>query len=51
MAKLPQKYQVLPLPIVEKAAKKILSDEQRRAAINIAEQLEDFPNVQHLRLG
>jgi len=50
MAKPPQKYQVLPLPIVEKAAKKILSDEQRRAAINIAEQLEDFPNVQHLDL-
>jgi phage-related protein len=50
MPKLPQKYQVLPLPIVEKTARKILSDEQRRAAINIAEQLEDFPNVQHLDL-
>ena len=50
MPKPPQKYTVLPLPIVEKAAKKILNDEQRRAAINIAEQLEDFPNVQHLDL-
>jgi phage-related protein len=50
MSKPPQKYQVLPLPLVEKAAKKILNDEQRRAAINIAEQLEDYPNVQHLDL-
>jgi len=50
MLKPSQKYQVLPLPIVEKAAKKILNDEQRRTAINIAEQLEDYPNVQHLDL-
>jgi hypothetical protein len=50
MSKPPQKYQVLPLPLVEKAAKKILNDEQRRAAINIAEQLVDYPNVQHLDL-
>src|SRR5438552_9513723 len=45
-----QKYQVLPLPIVEKAAKKILTDEERRAASNIAEQLENYPSVQHLDL-
>ena len=50
MSKPPQKYQVLPLPAVQKIAKKILNDEQRRAAINIAEQLEDYPNVQHLDL-
>ncbi len=50
MRKPPQKYQVLPLPIVEKRAKNILTDEQRRAAIGIAEQLEDYPNVQHLDL-
>ena len=50
MPKPPQKYQVLPLPIVEKTARKILSDEQRRVAINIAEELEEFPNVQHLDL-
>ena len=45
-----QKYKVLPLPAVEKLAKKILTDEQRRAAIRIARELEDFPNVQHLDL-
>ena len=50
MAKPPQKYQVLPLPIVEKAERKILNDEQRHAAIKIAEQLEDYPDVQHLDL-
>ena len=46
----PKKYKVIPLPIVEKIAKKLLTDEQRRAAIKIAEQLEDFPNVAHLDL-
>jgi phage-related protein len=50
MRKPPQKYQILPLPVVQKTAKKILNDEQRRAAINIAEQLDDYPNVQHLDL-
>jgi phage-related protein len=46
----PKKYKVIPLPIVEKIAKKLLTDEQRRAAIKIAEQLEDFPNVAHVDL-
>jgi hypothetical protein len=42
------KYTVLPLPIVETTAKKILTTEQLRAAIRIAEQLEDYPNVRQL---
>ena len=41
-------YTVLPLPIVERTAKKILTTDQLRAAIRIAEQLEDYPNVPQL---
>src|SRR6266446_2829329 len=42
------KYTVLPLPIVERTAKKILTTDQLRGAIKIAEQLEDYPNVPEL---
>jgi hypothetical protein len=50
MRKPPAKYTVLPLPLVQKSAKKILTDEQRVAAIRIAKRLEEYPDVAHLDL-
>ncbi len=44
------RYQVLPLPIVQKWAKAELSREQRWAGIRLARQLQDYPLVPDLSI-
>ena len=43
-------YKVLPLPVVQKAAKKILTTAQLRAAIREAHALRFYPNVPDLNI-
>jgi phage-related protein len=43
-------YKVLPLPIVQKTAKKILTTSQLRAAIREARTLRFYPNVPDLEM-
>ena len=43
-------YKVLPLPVVQKTAKKILTTAQLRAAIREARSLQFYPNVAHLNI-
>lgn len=44
-------YKVLPLPMVQKWAKRALSREQLRAGINLARRLRFYPNVEDLSIG
>ena len=44
------RYKVLPLPVVQKWAKKELSSEQLRAGINLARRLRFYPHVADLSL-
>ena len=43
-------YKVLPLPVVQKTAKKILTTAQLRAAIREASALQFYPNVPDLHI-
>jgi len=43
-------YRVLPLPVVQKTAKKILTTAQLRAAIREARSLQFYPNVADLNI-
>ena len=45
------RYQVLPLPIVQKWAKHALSREQLRAGVNLARRLRLYPHVEDLSIG
>ena len=44
------RYKVLPLPVVQKWAKKELSSEQLRAGINLVRRLRFYPHVADLSL-
>jgi hypothetical protein len=51
MAERVSNYQVLPLPIVQKSAKKILSPAQLREGIKIARSLKFYPDVPDLEIS
>src|SRR3984957_13342586 len=44
-------YRVLPLPVVQRDAKKMLKPQQLREGIGLAKQLRDYPNVPELSLA
>jgi hypothetical protein len=43
-------YTVLPLPVVQKTAKKVLTSQQLRAAVKEARRLRFYPNVPDLEI-
>jgi len=51
MADRVSRYNVLPLPVVQKWAKHALSREQLRAGINLARRLRFYPHVPYLSIG
>jgi hypothetical protein len=51
MAGGPSNYKVLPLPVVQKWAKKMLSSVQLREGIKLARALRLYPNVPDLDVG
>jgi phage-related protein len=44
-------YRVLPLPIVQRDAKKLLTPQQLREGIGLAKRLRHYPNVPELSIG
>ena len=44
-------YRVLPLPVVQRDAKKMLTPQQLREGIGLAKRLRDYPSVPDLSIG
>ena len=50
-AKRQSNYRVLPLPVVQREAKKLLTPQQLQEGIALAKRLRNYPNVSDLSIG